>query len=174
MEQTEKKSISHFTAGLIISGLLIIYSMFLTFMDLTGNQALGYISMLILLAGVIYFITQYGKSVDYTASFGKLFAYGFKATAVATIVVIAFQVLFFMIFPEYKDKMLDISREQMLKQGNLSDAQIDSALEMVKKFFWPGLIGGVLFFNLFSGAIASLIGAGITKKVPTTPFQQQP
>ena len=101
------------------------------------------------------------------------FPYGFKATAIATLVVIAFQVIFFFIFPEYKEKIIDISREQMLKQGNVPEAQVEQALEMVRKFFWVGLIGGSLFFNLVSGAIASLIGAGITKKIPQSPFQQQ-
>jgi Protein of unknown function (DUF4199) len=173
MEQVEKKPITHFVAGLIIASLLIIYSMFLTFMDLTGNQSLSYISMVILLAGIIFFVTQYGKSVDHTATFGQLFSYGFKTTAIATIVVIAFQIIFFLIFPEYKEKIIDISREQMLKQGNLPEAQIEQALEMVRKFFWVGLIGGSLFFNLVAGAIGSLIAAGITKKVPQSPFQQQ-
>jgi Protein of unknown function (DUF4199) len=173
MEQAQKKPITHFMVGLIMAAILIIYSMFLTFMDLTGNQSLGYISMFLLLGGIIFFITQYGKSVDYTASFGKLFSFGFKATAVTTIVVILFQVIFFLLFPEYKEKMFEISREQMLKQGNVPEAQIEPALEMMKKFFWPGLIGTVLFFNMVSGAIASLIGAGITKKVPQSPFQQQ-
>jgi hypothetical protein len=172
MEQTQKKPMSHFTTGLIIAAVLIIYSMILTFMDLTGNQALGYISLLLLLVGIIFFVTQYGKSVDHTASFGQLFSFGFKSTAIATIVVIAFQLIFFLIFPEYKEKILDISREAMLKQGNIPEAQIEQSLEMVKKFFWVGLIGGALFMNLVVGAIASLIGAGITKKIPQSPFQQ--
>jgi hypothetical protein len=173
MEQAEKKSVSHFMAGLIIAAVLIVYSMFLTFMDLTANQSLSYISMVLLMAGIVFFVTQYGKSVDHTATFGQLFSFGFKATAIATLVVIAFQVIFFFIFPEYKEKIIDISREQMLKQGQVPEAQVEQALEMVRKFFWVGLIGGSLFFNLVCGAIASLIGAGITKKVPQSPFQQQ-
>lgn len=173
MEQVEKKSVTHFMAGLIIAAILIVYSMFLTFMDLTGNQSLGYISMVFLMIGIIFFVNQYGKSVDHTATFGQLFSFGFKATAIATLVVIAFQVIFFFIFPEYKEKIIDISREQMLKQGNLPEAQVEQAMEMVRKFFWVGLIGGSLFFNLVCGAIASLIGAGITKKTPQSPFQQQ-
>ena len=74
MEQVEKKSVTHFIAGLIIAAILIVYSMFLTFMDLTGNQSLSYISMVILMVGIIFFVTQYGKSVDHTATFGQLFS----------------------------------------------------------------------------------------------------
>jgi Protein of unknown function (DUF4199) len=173
MEQVEKKSVTHFMAGLIIAAILIVYSMFLTFMDLTANQSLSYLSMVFLMVGIIFFVNQYGKSVDHTATFGQLFSFGFKATAIATLVVIAFQIIFFFLFPEYKEKIIDISREQMLKQGNIPEAQVEQGLEMVRKFFWVGLIGGSMFFNLVSGAIASLIGAGITKKIPQSPFQQQ-
>lgn len=167
----EKKSITHITAGLIIAGVLIVYSMVLTFSDLSGNRTLGFLSLVFLVAGLIYFITQYGKSVDHTASFGQLFSFGFKATAVTTIIVLAFQVLFFVIFPEYRDKMEEISREQMYKQG-LSDQQVDQAIEFTRRFFWPFLIAGTLVSNLIMGAIGSLIGAGITKKNPQSPFQQ--
>jgi cellulose synthase/poly-beta-1,6-N-acetylglucosamine synthase-like glycosyltransferase len=173
MEQVERKSVTHFMAGLIIAAILIVYSMFLTFMDLTANQSLSYLSMVFLMLGIIFFVNQYGKSVDHTATFGQLFSFGFKATAIATLVVIAFQIIFFFIFPEYKEKIIDISREQMLKQGNVPEAQVEQALEMVRKFFWVGLIGMSLFINMVSGAIASLIGAGITKKIPQSPFQQQ-
>ncbi len=166
-----EKKISHVTAGLVIAGLLIVYSMVLTFMDLSGNQTLGLMSLLILLAGLIYFIMQYGKSVDHSATFGQLFSFGFKATAVATIIVLVFQVAFFLIFPEYRDKMEEISREQMYKQG-LAEAQVEQAIGFTRRFFWPFLIAGTVVSNLFVGAIGSLIGAGITKKTPQSPFQQ--
>jgi Protein of unknown function (DUF4199) len=167
----EKKSITHITAGLIIAGILIVYSMILTFADLSGNRTLGFLSLLFLVLGLIYFILQYGKSVDHTATFGQLFSFGFKATAVTTIIVLAFQVLFFVIFPEYRDKMEEISREQMYKQG-MTDQQVDQAIGFTKRFFWPFLIAGTLVSNLIVGAIGSLIGAGITKKKPQSPFQQ--
>ena len=174
MELVEKKSITHFAAGLVIAAILIIYSLALTFMDLTANRSLSLVSTLFLLLGIVFFILQFGKSVNHTATFGELFSFGFKATAIATLIVIAFQVLFFLIFPEYKEKIFEMSREQMLKQNaQLSDAQMDQALDITKKFFWPFLIGGALFINMIVGAIASLIGASITKKVPQSPFQEQ-
>lgn len=168
----EAKKVTHITAGLVIAGILIVYSMILTFMDLSGNRTLGLLSLLILLLGLVFFIMQYGKSVDHSASFGQLFSFGFKATAVATIIVLAFQVIFFLVFPEYRDKMEEISREQMYKQG-MNDQQVDQAIQFTKRFFWPFLIAGTLVSNLFIGAIGSLIGAGITKKNPQSPFQQQ-
>jgi hypothetical protein len=85
--------------------------------------------------------------------------------------VLVFQVAFFLIFPEYRDKMEEISREQMYKQG-LAEAQVEQAIGFTRRFFWPFLIAGTVVSNLFVGAIGSLIGAGITKKTPQSPFQQ--
>ena len=41
---------------------------------------------------------------------------------------------------------------------------------MTKRFFMVGMIGGILLFYLITGAVASLIGAAITKKDPR-PFE---
>ena len=166
-----EKKMSHITAGLIIAGVLIVYSMVLTFLDLSTNQALGMLSLGILIGMLIYFVTQYGKSVEHNATFGQLFSFGFKATAVATIISIAFQLLFFVIFPEYKDKITEMQREQMYQRG-MTDAQVEQAMTFTAKFFYAFLIGGALVGNLIFGAIGSLIGAAITKKNPQTPFQQ--
>lgn len=170
----EKKPLSNVTAGAVIAGILIVYSMVLNFMDLVGNKALGYVMYAILLAGIIVAVNMYGKSVDHTATFGKLFAFGFKTTAVVTILVIIFQVLFFLIFPEYKEKFFDIAREEMLKEGKVNEEQMEAGLQMMRKLFWVFVIGVTLFGFVVLGAISSLIGAAITKKLPQSPFQQPP
>ncbi|WP_336514309.1 DUF4199 domain-containing protein [Pollutibacter soli] len=167
----EKKPVTHFIAGIIIAAVMIVYSLVLMLMDLSTNQAAGFVSYVILLAGVIYFVLQYAKAMDNTLTFGNLFSYGFKSTAIATLILLAFQVIFFVAFPEYKDKITEMSRENMIKQGQLSEEQIDQAMAMMQRFFWVGLIGGTVFFCLIIGAIASLIGAGLAKKNPQTPFQ---
>jgi hypothetical protein len=48
----------------------------------------------------------------------------------------------------------------------MSEDQIEQALNMTKKFFMVFLIGGALLGYLLFGAIASVIGAAITKKDP--------
>ena len=55
----------------------------------------------------------------------------------------------------------------------MRDDQIEKAIEITKKFFWVGVIGGSMLFLIIIGAIGSLIGAGITKKQPRSPFDQQ-
>jgi hypothetical protein len=168
-----QKPITHPLAGLLISSAQIVYSLILTFSGFNTNTTLGMLSYVILMGGLIGFIYLHGRSEDNTASFSQLFTYGFKATAVATLVLIAFQVVFFTVFPEYKEQLFDIAREQMLKQGNLPEDQIQPALEILRKFFWPTVIGGVLLNNLFAGAFAGLIGAWITPKKEKNPFDSR-
>ena len=102
-----------------------------------------------------------------------MFSHGFKTTAVFTIILVVYTALAFtVIFPELKDKMLEVTRAQMEKDGKLSSAEIDRALSMSSKFFLPFAIAGLLIFSLILGAIGSLIGAAVAKKNPNpTPFQ---
>lgn len=169
----EKKPISHIVAGLIIAAILVVYSILIQFLDLSQNQAMGWISYVILLGGLILFVNLYGKAKDHQVTFGNLFSYGFKATAIVTLIMVLFIIIFFMAFPEFKDKIVEAAREGMEKQGKMTDDQIDQGLAMFERNFILFSAGGALFMYLILGAIGSLIGAAITKKQPRSPFEQQ-
>jgi hypothetical protein len=168
----ERKPITHVTAGLIMAALLVVYSIIIQFMGLTQQRSLGLLQYALIMVGLIYFINQYGKAHNYTLSFGNLFAFGFKATAVFTIINIVFLILFFLIFPDMKEKTFEIARQQMEDNPKLTEDQIEQGLDMARRFFWVGLIGGTMFFMILIGALGSLIGAAVTKKRPNTPFDQ--
>ena len=169
----EKKPISHFVAGLIIAAILVIYSIILNFLDLSQNKGLGWLSYIILVGGLAFFVNLYGKAKDHQVTFGNLFSYGFKATASTTLIMVVFIVIFFMVFPEFKEKIMDAAREGMEKNGKMTDDQIDQGMQMFERNFILFSAGGVLFMYLILGAIGSLIGAALTKKQPRSPFDQQ-
>lgn len=169
----EKKPISHFVAGLIIAAVLIIYTTILNYMGLFQNQSLGWVSYFILIGGLILFINLYGKARNGQVTFGNLFSYGFKTTSIITLIMILYIVIFFMAFPEFKDKIVETAREGMEKQGKMTDDQIDEGLQMFERNFILFTGGGALFMYLLLGAIGSLIGAAVTKKQPRSPFDQQ-
>lgn len=98
----EKKPLSHIVAGVIIGAVMIIYSLFLQLADQANNKPLGFLSYLIIIAMLIVFILQYGKANNDDKTFGQLFSYGFKASAVSAILSIAFMAIFFIVFPEYR------------------------------------------------------------------------
>ena len=170
MEQ--RKPMTHITAGLLVAGLLVIYSIIVNFLNLNGVPGINLLQYAIIIGGLIYVVKQYGKANNYTVSFGNLFAYGFKATAMFTILFIAFLILFFIAFPDLKEKTFEMARQQMEKQKNISDEDIDKAITISRKFFWVGVVGGTMFFLVIVGAIGSALGAYLTKKRPQDPLDQ--
>ena len=83
-----------------------------------------------------------------------------------------FMLIFIYVFPDYKTHMLDVIKEQMNQNPQITDEQKEKGMSMVSKMFMISTLGGALFGNLLIGAIASLIGAAIPKKVEVDPFTQ--
>ena len=167
-----KKPISHFAAGGILGAFMIIYSLVMYFSGMQQNSGAGWISLCIMVAGLVIFINLYGKANNNYVSFGNLFSYGFKVTAFMTLIVVVYTILSFIVLPEMKEKIFEAARTNMEKQGKLSEEQIDKAMEMTRKFFTVFMIGGILLTYAIVGAIGSLIGAAVTKKRPYNPLEQ--
>ncbi len=168
-----KNKISHLLAGGITGAVLVLINVIFIIFDLTGNTKVSWIGSVINIGLLIYFIVELGKQHDHQKTFGELFSYGFKATAFTTLILTAFMVIYSFAFPNAADKAMELAREQMSTQQNLSEENIDAALEITRKFYFPILIGGTIFGTMLVGAIGSLIGAAVTKKNPSHPFQNQ-
>ncbi|MGZ8537043.1 MAG: hypothetical protein ACXWV9_02215, partial [Flavisolibacter sp.] len=100
-----------------------------------------------------------------------LFGYGFKATAIYTLIFICFLVLYLLLNPEIKQKSLDAARIEMEKKGN-TDVDIEKAMAIANDYFYIGVGGLTMFFLVLVGTIGSLIGAAVTKKIPYQPIDQ--
>lgn len=168
----EKKPISHIVAGLLIAAILIVYSCIIYFAGMEQQGIHRWLQLLIMVVGLIVFINMYGNAKNNQVTFGNLFAYGFKTTAILTLIIIIFTVLFFLIFPDIKEKLFETTRQQMEEQGKMTPSEIDKAMEMWTNMFWVFTIGGILLIYAIVGVIASLIGAAITKKKPVNPLDQ--
>ena len=166
-----KKPISHLVAGLIIAGLLIIFSCVVYFAGLQ-NSALNWLQYAIIIGGLIIFINLYGKAMNNQVSFGNLFSYGFKTTAFLALIIIAFFVIFFLAFPDMKEKVLEMGRQRMEKMGKYSQDEIDQSMQLARKMFWVSTVGVIMLGYAIIGAIGSLIGAAVTKKQPINPNNQ--
>lgn len=162
----EEKITTPVTKGIAISLILIILSLVSYFMDLSQNKGMQYISYVVLIIAIIWSVNSYGKQIEYNSTFGNYFAHGFKVTAIVTVFMIIFSILFIYLFPDMKEKGIEAARKEMEAKGNVSSEQITTALDFTRKFFMVFVIGALLVFYLFFGAIGALIGAGITKKNP--------
>jgi hypothetical protein len=102
-------------------------------------------------------------------SFGECLKIGVSITFIAALIYAAFSVVFNLIFPEFVDEMIAITREGMLKSNpNLTNEQMESGLAMMKKFTNPFIVFPVtLAMYSFMGLFYSLIvGAVLKNKNP--------
>jgi len=169
----ETKEIKPAVAGLILGLVSIVLFLVYYFTGLIFERnATTFIPMAVFVILVIIFINLWAKANHNAVTYGGCFTYGFKSVAIAALLVFFFMVIFIYAFPDYKMRMLDVIKEQMNQNSQISDEQREKALAMVSKMFIISTLGGSLFGNLMVGAIASLIGAAIPKKVEATPFSQ--
>ena len=126
-----------------------------------------------MIGGLIYSCILFANENDNKVSFGNIFAHGFKTTSVVIVITVIYTFLSLkLLFPDMQDKILEISRKKMAENPQMTDEMIDQAIAMTKKFFLPFAIGGAIIGTGFIGAISSLIGAGVAKKIPVDPFAE--
>lgn len=154
------------TKGLVIGLVMIVIAIAIYFLNIDVNGPSRWISNIIFVGGIIWSVYNYGQQIDYNATFGNYFAHGFKVSAVVTCLMIIYLVIFMVLFPEFKEKAMGQARVQMEKGGKMTAEQIDQAITLTRKFFMAFAIGGTLLGLLIFGALASLVGAAITKKDP--------
>lgn len=147
--------------GLILIVLFVLYYVF----TLYTNKVLGWIPTLVFLVLIIIAQVNHSKALNGNITYGNLFAVGFKTACAAIAIYVVFLILFSVFVPSYKDQMMEVSRQAMVKKG-LSNDQINAGMAIGKKFFTVSLIGGTIVIELIFGVIASLIGAAIARKNP--------
>ncbi len=167
-----RKPISHIVAGVILGATLIVFRLVMYFGGVEETGTMAWLPIFIMVGGLIVFVNMYGNAMKNEVTFGNLFSYGYKTTAVMTLVVILCSIVFILLFPEAKEKGFEMARQKMTEKGNLTDDEIEKSLQMVRKMFWVFTIGGILLVYAIVGAIGSAIGAAITKKKPVNPANQ--
>lgn len=162
----EQKITTPATKGIVISLILIVIGLATYFLDLSENKGVQWVGYLVFIAAIIWSVSSFGKQINFNSTFGKYFGHGFKVTAIVTLIMILFTIIFILLFPDIKEKGMDAARKSMEAKGNMTSEQITQALGFTQKFFMVFVIGAALVGYLFFGAVASLIGAGVTKKDP--------
>lgn len=169
----EPKVTTPVVKGLVLSLILIVFGISIYLSNQMENQWLGWVPYIILAGGVIASCIIYAKQMNANVTFGNVFAHGFKTTAVIIAIQAVYVVLSIkVIFPEITEVAVEASRKALIKQGKLSDDQIEQAADMTRKYMLPFAIGGTIIGFGFVGAIASAIGAAAAKKNPVSPFNE--
>ena len=159
--------------GLMISLLIIVFSMVIYFTGQIANQALSYFQYVILIGGIIWSCLSYAKQLNGNVTFGNVFAHGFKTTAVIIVIVTVYTVLAIkVLFPDMLNIVMQAAKENMRKQPNITDEQVDKGMSFMQSNFMTFAIAGTVLFFGIVGLVSSLIGAAVAKKNPVDPFHQ--
>ncbi len=169
----ENKPTAPWLIAIITSLGFIVFNLILYVTDQLTNKYMSWVSSAILVIVIIWACIHYAKQMNGDVTYGNVFAHGFKVTAgIAAIMAVYSFVSFKFIHPEIIDKTIEIARTEMEKNPQLNSEQIDTGINMTRKFFVPFAIAGALFGTVLVGLIGSLIGAAIARKNPTTPFDK--
>ena len=161
------------TYGLIVGIALALYSLILYLLGLNLNKTAGYVSYLILLGGIIYSTKTFrDNGLGGSISYAKALGYGTLVAFFAAIVSAVYTYLSMTVIdPDLISKMLEMVEEELVKQGSLSDDQIEQVLEMQKPFMTPTFIAAMVIPTFtFVGFIFSLITSIFLKK-DQSPFE---
>lgn len=169
----EKKVTSPVTAGIVLSLILIVLSIVIYFTGLYTQSWGQYAGFVILFGGIFWAVISHGREKAHQVTFGNLFAFGFKVAGVAACLVVLYSVLSGYIFPEMKEKIIEIAKQKALENPNANEEQVEKGMEMFVKNYNLFIVIGIVFWYLIIGIITSLIAAAIAKKNPPSPFDQK-
>ena len=154
--------------GLILGVVLIVISavLYFTGMQLKGVQWPMYIYYIIFPIIIIYAISQFKKSKNNVLSLGEAIKIGLITSIISALIFAVYNIIFnYFIDPEFVDKMMEVTREKLMDNPNMTDEMIDKSIEMGKKFANP-FLGSTIWVALSAifGLIYSLIGGLVMKK----------
>ena len=153
--------------GLILGGIGIIFSLRLHFMDMQYDQGMGkqIVSTVFLVAIIALAIFQFKKANGGYLTLGEALKTGIGTALIGAVITVIYLLLYVnVIDPDFSTKIADIARAGMIENNpELTQEQIDTAVEMQQKFFWV-TYPIIFIFNIFIGFIVSLITGLILKK----------
>lgn len=154
------------TSGAILGAALVIFTLILYMTGLTFSKGISYLSFLLLIGGIVLGIKNYKDQDQGFISYGRALGVGMLTTLFASIIVALFTyILYTLIDPSLVEKGMEMARAQMAAKGNLTDEQMEMAMNISKKFMSPGVLAFMTILSYaFFGLIFSLIIAAFMKK----------
>jgi len=153
--------------GAMLGTLLIVVSLVFYLLNITDTTVSSIITYIALGGGVFYAQNHYKLNFgDGFLSFGKALGVG-TLTCVFAALISSVYTYVFLAFVD--SSMIDLAMEEayrgMQEQDNMTEEQIDQAMQMTTSFMTPGIMSVFAFLGtVFFGFIESLVIAIFTKK----------
>jgi uncharacterized membrane protein YedE/YeeE len=151
--------------GLLTGIVSVIYSFILLAANLEQNTALSLLSLVILIGGIFLAHKTYKDAHNGFMSYGQGLGIGTLVSVISGLLGGIFRYVYMeFIDPAAAQRALDQARAKLEEGGNMSDAQIDQAVQMSQRFS-SGPMGVVIAIigSAIIGFLITLIIAAITK-----------
>jgi len=146
----------------IITGILMAVTSFLAFYTkLPADSALHYSIYIVFAVGIIWTLISYSRSSSFTGAFAELFGQGFRCFIVATLIMVAFTAIFNIMHPEFAEEAAQYNREEFIKMGNKTPAEIDTLVAQSKKQYITLIISSTVFGYLILGSVVTAAGSAV-------------
>lgn len=154
--------------GLILGLILILINitMYFTGMQLEGEQWPMYLYYIIFPVTIMYAIGQYKKSNLNLLSLSEALKVGLMTAIVSALIFAIYNIIFnYFIDPEFIGKLMEVNRDKMLENPNITEEAANTATEMMEKFSNP-FLGSTIWVALSAvfGLVYALIGGLVMKK----------
>lgn len=147
--------------------LVVIYAlMYATNMLIEGVQWPMVLYYVIFPVYLIYAIGQYKKANNNFLSLSEALKVGVATAVISGLVYAVFSlILFYVIDTELMDKMMEVAKEKLYENPNMTSEMVENSVAMMEKFSGP-LFGSAIWIALSAlfGLIYSLIGGMVMKK----------
>ncbi len=158
------KNLSATKKGMITGLLMIGFSLLFYYCKFPFDSPLEYMIYVVYAAGVVWAVLEFARSADHTAKFGAYFSQGFKCFIVVTLLMVLFTFIFNTLHPEFEAQMAANYREEVIKTGNKTPAEINSEIEKIKDYYIVVLLSGAIFSYLIIGAVVSAFASYLLKR----------
>jgi hypothetical protein len=163
----QKEVTSHVTKGLLAVLILIVYDLAAQFLGFKYEGWNGLVWAALLLGMLIWGCINYGTQMNDNVTFGKVFTYGFKMTAVIICIWFVYTLLtVYVIFPNMLDEMWEKGVEQARKRPDFNEERFQQGAAIGRKVMKAFVFVGALLIPLILGVVGALVGAAIAKKRP--------
>lgn len=168
--ETQKPTLKKFgmNYGLLLGVLMILIGVvsYVTGLAIEGKTWPNIIYYIAFPVVIFYAISQFKKQNAGLLTLGEAIKMGLLIAIVSAIVYAIYGLIFnYIIDPDFMGQMMEVTREKMLENPNLTEEMVDQQMEWVEKFMNPVLGTAVwIALSAFFGLLYSLIAGLVMKK----------
>lgn len=153
----------------IATGLLMtaVWLLFYCSLKLPLTGSLNFILIAIFILGTVASIIAFSRT-NSVKSFKNYFQEGFKTFAAATFLIALFMFIFHRMNPGILEEKVAQNIELLKAQGAHTEAEIRQNAEQLRSIFMPMMLSTTIFTYLLTGALTSLLGAGLLSQKTKT------